>query len=276
MTFLQALVLGIIQGITEFLPISSSGHLVLTPFLFGWSIPAEQKFSFDVLVQLGTLVAVFAYFWKDIRTILTDFFQGLFHGAPFATPQSRLGWYLIVSAIPAGIFGFLLKDYIEEAFGSPVITAFFLFGTAALLFIGERLGKRNRSLNQAGWKDALWIGAAQILSLFPGVSRSGATIAGGMTRNLERKEAGRFSFLMSIPIMLAAGLYSALDLVNVPDLSTFLPVLAVGFVTAAVVGYISIAWLLSFLNRGSLIGFAIYCIAVASLILVFAYVSPSI
>jgi undecaprenyl-diphosphatase len=273
MTFLQALILGIVQGITEFLPISSSGHLVLTPFLFGWSIPAEQKFSFDVLVQLGTLVAVFVYFWKDIRAITTDFVQGMFHGTPFATPQSRLGWYLIAATIPAGIFGFLLKDYVEQAFASPVITALFLFGTAALLFMGERLGKRNRSLDQATWKDALWIGAAQILALFPGVSRSDATIAGGMTRNLERKEAGRFSFLMSIPIMLAAGLYSVLDLAYVPDLSTFLPVLAVGFVTAAVVGYLSIAWLLSFLNRGSLIGFAIYCIAIASLILILTYVT---
>jgi undecaprenyl-diphosphatase len=274
MTFLQALVLGIIQGITEFLPISSSGHLVLTPFLFGWQIPQDQKFSFDVLVQLGTLVAVFAYFWKDIQAIVSDFMGGLIHRTPFATPQSRLGWYLILASVPAGVFGILLKDYVEEAFSSPVLTAFFLFGTAALLFVGERLGKRNRSLNETSWKDALWIGAAQILALFPGVSRSGATIAGGMTRNLERKEAGRFSFLMSIPIMLAAGLYSSFDLLDIPDLAGFLPVLAVGFVTAAVVGYLSIAWLLSFLNRGSLTGFAIYCIAIATLILILTYAFP--
>jgi undecaprenyl-diphosphatase len=274
MTFLQALILGIVQGITEFLPISSSGHLVLTPFLFGWDIPADQKFSFDVLVQMGTLVAVFVYFWKDIRTIAIEFIQGLIKRQPFGTPQSRLGWYLILASIPAGIFGILLKDYVEEAFSSPILTAFFLIGTAALLFMGERLGKRNRTLTETNWKDALWIGAAQILALFPGVSRSGATIAGGMTRNLERKEAGRFSFLMSIPIMLAAGLYSALDLVNIPDLASFLPVLAVGFIVAAVVGYLSIAWLLSFLNRGSLKGFAFYCIAIAALILILAYAVP--
>jgi undecaprenyl-diphosphatase len=274
MTFIQALILGIIQGITEFLPISSSGHLVLTPFLFGWNIPPEQKFPFDVLVQLGTLVAVFVYFWKDIRSIGHDFIQGLLTRQPFATSQSRLGWYLILASIPAGIFGIFLKDYIEEAFNSPVLTAFFLFGTAALLFIGERLGKRTRSLAQTNWKDALWIGTAQIIALLPGVSRSGATIAGGLTRNLERKEAGRFSFLMSIPIMLAAGLYSMLDLINIPDLASFLPVLAVGFVTAAIVGYLAIAWLLSFLNRGSLTGFAIYCIALASLILILAYALP--
>jgi undecaprenyl-diphosphatase len=274
MTFLQALILGIVQGITEFLPISSSGHLVLTPFLLGWNIPEDQKFSFDVLVQMGTLVAVFVYFWKDIRTIVIEFIQGLIKRQPFGTPQSRLGWYLILASIPAGIFGILLKDTVEEAFSSPILTAFFLFGTATLLFMGERLGKRNRTLTEFHWKDAIWIGAAQILALFPGVSRSGATIAGGMTRNLERKEAGRFSFLMSIPIMLAAGLYSALDLVNIPDLAAFLPVLAVGFIVAAVVGYLSIAWLLSFLNRGSLKGFAFYCIAIAVLILILAYAVP--
>jgi undecaprenyl-diphosphatase len=272
MEFFQAFILGIIQGITEFLPISSSGHLVLTPFLFGWNIPPEEKFPFDVLVQLGTLVAVFVYFWKDIVAIVTDFVRGLITRQPFATVQSRLGWYLLLASVPAGIFGILLKDYVEEAFSSPVLTAFFLFGTAALLLLAERLGKRNRTLEHATWKDAVWIGAAQILALFPGVSRSGATIAGGMTRNLERKEAGRFSFLMSIPIMLAAGLYSTLDLLDVPNLAEFLPVLMVGFFTAAVVGYLAIAWLLSFLNRGSLKGFAFYCIGVASLILILAYV----
>jgi undecaprenyl-diphosphatase len=154
MTFLQALILGIVQGITEFLPISSSGHLVLTPFLLGWNIPEDQKFSFDVLVQMGTLVAVFVYFWKDIRTIVIEFIQGLIKRQPFGTPQSRLGWYLILASIPAGIFGILLKDYVEEAFSSPILTAFFLFGTATLLFMGERLGKRNRTLTETNWKDA--------------------------------------------------------------------------------------------------------------------------
>jgi len=274
MTFIQAFILGIIQGITEFLPISSSGHLVLTPFLFGWNIPAEQKFPFDVLVQLGTLAAVFAYFWKDIRAIVKDFVTGLINRQPLATAQSRLGWLLILASIPAGAAGFFLKESIETAFNSPILTAIFLFGTAGLLIVGERVGKRRRSLEEVGWKDALWIGAAQILALFPGVSRSGATIAGGMTRDLKRKEAGRFSFLMSIPIMLAAGLYSAFDLLKIPDLGAFLPVLAVGFITAAVVGYLAIAWLLSFLNRGSLVGFAIYCIAIASLILILAYAAP--
>ncbi len=141
-----------------------------------------------------------------------------------------------------------------------------------LLVIAERVGKRRRNLEQLNWVDAIWIGVFQILSLFPGVSRSGSTIAGGMTRNLERQSSGRFAFLMSIPVMLGAGLVSSLDLVKVPNLSAFLPVLAVGFFTAAVVGYLSIAWLLSFLNRHSLIPFAAYCSVLAVVILVLYYV----
>jgi undecaprenyl-diphosphatase len=274
MTIIQAFILGIVQGITEFLPISSSGHLVLTPFLLGWDIPKEQQFPFDVLVQLGTLVAVFIYFRKDLSAIAIGFTAGLVRRQPFATDQSRLGWLLILATIPAGIAGLLFKDLIVAAFDNPPLVAVFLFGTALLLFTGERVGKRNRTLDEVCWKDALWIGAAQILALFPGISRSGATIAGGLTRNLNRKEAGRFSFLMSVPIMLAAGFYSTLDLLTVPDLTAFLPVLAVGFLTAAIVGYFAIAWLLWFLNRGSLTGFAIYCIVIAALILVLNYALP--
>lgn len=274
MTILQAFVLGIIQGITEFLPISSSAHLVLAPFLFGWRIPPEHVFPFDVLVQLGTLLAVFAYFWKDLYSILRCFFIALGHRRPFENPQARLGWYLLLSAIPAGVIGLLLKDQVEKAFNSPVVTAGFLFVTAALLVIAERLGRRERSLGQLGWVDALWIGAAQALSIFPGISRSGATITAGMTRNFQRTDAGRFSFLMSIPVMLGAGLVSLRDLAHAPNLVSFLPVLLVGFVTAAVVGYFAIGWLLSFLSRKPMLPFAVYCTALALLILIVTYAFP--
>ncbi len=273
MTVLQALILGIVQGVTEFLPISSSGHLVLVPFLFNWQIPSDQAFSFDVLVQLGTLLAVFAYFWRDLYEIIRCFLIALSHRRPFESPEARLGWYLIISAIPASIVGLLFKSQIELAFASPGMVAVFLFVTALLLVVAERFGQRRRELVQMNWLDAVWIGAAQVLSLFPGVSRSGSTIAGGMTRNLERQSAGRFAFLMSIPVMLGAGLVSSLDLIGMPNLSSFLPVLAVGFLTAAVVGYLSIAWLLSYLNRHSLIPFAVYCSVLAVVILVLYYVA---
>ncbi len=266
MTFLQALILGIIQGLTEFLPISSSAHLVLTPYLLNWSIPEAQIFPFDVLVQLGTLVAVIVYFWKDLWGIITAFVRGLVQRRPFADPQSRLGWLLILASVPAGLAGVLIKDIVDAAFHSPTVTAGFLLVTAALLVVAEKIGRRTRSLEQLNWKDALWIGFAQVLALFPGVSRSGSTIAGGMTRHIDRRSAGRFSFLMSIPVMLAAGGLSVLDLLEMPDLASFLPVLAVGFVTAAVVGYLSIAWLLRFLTRNTLYGFAVYCVLLSALV----------
>ncbi|WP_299024499.1 undecaprenyl-diphosphatase UppP [uncultured Thermanaerothrix sp.] len=260
MTITQAFVLGIIQGITEFLPISSSAHLVIVPYLLGWHFPADQVFPFDVLVQIGTLVAVILYFWADLWHILTIWVKDMLARTPFAHFESRLGWLLLLSTLPGGIGGILLKDAVESAFLRPDVTAFFLFGTALFLFTAERYGRRNRTLADLNWKDALWIGVAQVLALFPGISRSGATIAGGMTRHLERPAAGRYAFLMAIPIMLAAGGASLWDLRHVNNLEEFLPVMAVGFSTAAVVGYLSIHWLLRFISRHTLLIFAFYCI----------------
>jgi undecaprenyl-diphosphatase len=271
MTLVQAIILGIIQGLTEFIPVSSSAHLVLTPYFFGWNIPIEEAFPFDVLVQLGTLAAVIIYFWKDLAEIVTTFFQGLKHSHPFADHRSRLGWYIILATIPAGIAGLLFKGQVEAAFNSPAMTGAFLFVTAAFLFLAEWFGKRNKTLAFIKWPDALLIGIAQIISIFPGISRSGSTISGGMLRNLQRPAAARFSFLMSIPIMLAAGLLSLKDLSNFSDLSAFLPNLLAGFIAAFIVGYITIHWLLRFLNKRSLNIFAIYCAALGVITLVVAY-----
>ncbi len=263
MTFLQSLILGIVQGLTEFLPVSSSGHLVLVPYLLGWNIPESQIFPFDVLVQIGTLIAVIVYFWNDLWTILKAFFKGLVQRKPFEDPNARLGWYLILATIPAGLAGLFLKSQVEAAFNSPRMTAYFLIGTAVLLLAAEFFSRRNRKLIELKWLDALWIGVFQAISIFPGISRSGSTITGGMTRNFDRPSAARFSFLMSIPVMLAAGALSVLDLIEVPNLGSFLPVLAVGFVAALVVGYLSIHWMLSFVRKHSLIYFAAYCALLA-------------
>lgn len=271
MSLLQAILLGIIQGLTEFLPVSSSAHLVLVPFLLGWAIPEDQTFSFDVLVQMGTLVAVIIYFRKDLLAIILAFVRAISSRKPFADPQANLGWYLILATIPAGLVGLFLKDKVEAVFNSPVVTAIFLLVTALLLTVSEWIGRRDRPLESMTWKDALWIGCFQALSIFPGISRSGSTISGGLSRNLERKGAARFAFLMSIPIMIAAGLLAGLDLLKMPDLSGFLPMLVAGFLSAAVVGYLSIHWLLSYLNRHSLRTFAIYCCIIAVTSLVVAY-----
>lgn len=267
MTFLQSLILGIVQGLTEYLPISSSAHLVLVPYLFNWSFPAAQIFPFDVLVQLGTLLAVILYFWKDLVSILKAFFKGLIDKEPFKDPQARLGWYLILATIPAALVGMLIKAQVEAAFSSPRLVAYFLFGTATLLILSDLVGKRTRQVEEMTWWDALWIGLFQAISVFPGISRSGATITGGMTHNFDRSNSARFSFLMSIPVMIGAGLVSIKDLVAVPDLAGFLPVLVVGFVAAMIVGYLSIHWLLSFIKRRKLWYFAVYCILLASTVL---------
>ncbi len=260
MTFLQAIILGIVQGLTEFLPISSSGHLVILPFFLNWQLPEKQMFVFDVLVQLGTLVAVIFYFRKELVTIIGAFFKQLFAGKPFATHDARLGWLLIVATIPAGLAGIFLQDLVEQSFASPLAAGVALLVTALIMLIAEKASLKIGDLEDVTFLTALAMGLMQALALFPGISRSGATISGGMYRDLNREAAGKFSFLMSIPVMLAAGGLSTYQMVTeVPDLTSFLPLMAVGFLTAMIVGYIAIRWLLKFLVKHSLVYFSAYC-----------------
>ena len=268
MTIIQSILLGIIQGLTEFLPISSSGHLVIIPKLLGWQIPAQEAFIFDVLVQVATLLAVITYFWPELLTIIKAFIIGLVRRKPFADPFARLGWYLILATIPAGLIGLTIKNLVEQAFNSMAAAGFFLLVTAGLLLLAERLGNRTRKMDQLNWIDAIWIGLFQALAIFPGVSRSGATMTGAMIRGLERPSSARFSFMMSIPIMLAAGLSASVDLLSVPNLGSVLPIFIPGFVTAAVVGYISIRWLIRYLANHPLTVFSIYCAVIGSLAIV--------
>ncbi|GAP20217.1 undecaprenyl-diphosphatase UppP [Leptolinea tardivitalis] len=271
MTIFQAIIMGIVQGLTEYLPVSSSGHLVIVPFLLGWTFPEDQIFVFDVLVQLGTLLAVIVYFWNDLINIIIEFFKSIAARKPFETPEARMGWLIILASVPGGLAGVLIKPVVEAAFSSPVAVGCLLFITAILLLIAEFIGRKERIFTSITWLDALMIGIGQAMSIFPGISRSGATISFGVMRGLKRSDAAKFSFLMSIPIMLAAGLYSALDLKDIANLSSFLPVILVGMVVAAIVGYFSIKWLLSFLNKKPLSVFAIYCAVVGALVLVVSF-----
>jgi undecaprenyl-diphosphatase len=271
MTILQAILLGIVQGLTEYLPISSSAHLVIIPFLLGWKFPEEVVLPFDVLVQMGTLAAVIVYFWADIWSIVKAFVAGLAQRKPFADPQARLGWLLILATIPAGLFGLLAKKLVDQTFQSGIVTGLFLFVTAALLLAAERMGKRTRNLKEMGWVDALWIGIAQAISIFPGISRSGATISGALARNLDRTSAARFSFLMSIPVMIAAGAVEVKDVLQVPGLSALIPQIVIGILVSALVGYFSIRWLLRFVTTHSLRPFAVYCTGMGILVVI-AYV----
>jgi len=259
MTLFQSIILGIIQGASEFLPISSSGHLVLAPYLFGWDINAQEAFVFDVLVQVATLSAVIIYYWKDLVSIFKAFTQGIIKKKPFDDFNSRLGWFLILATIPAGAAALLFKETFEKAFSDPKAAAIFLLVTSLLLIIGESFGKRIRKLESLTWLDALVLGIFQTLALFPGISRSGSTITGGLLRKFDRSTSARFSFLMAVPVMSAAGLLALLDLFQNPALLTNIPIYIAGCITSAIVGYFAIRWFIGFLSRQSLYFFALYC-----------------
>lgn len=275
MNIIQSFLLGIVQGLTEFIPVSSTAHLILVPWLLGWDTKpdfATFKFVFDILVQLGTLAAVIAYFWKDLLNIAGAVLGGLARGKPFEATEARLGWLIVIATIPAVVVGLLFKDFFESLHNSPVIVAAILIATAGLLLVSEQMGRQTRRLDSITWRDAVIIGIAQSLALFPGVSRSAATISGGLIRDLDRPAAARFSFLMSIPALLAAGTVGVKDLVALPHFTTYLPPLAIGFLAAAVVGFVSIRWLLNYLAGHPMNVFAWYRIAAGVLCVIVFFV----
>lgn len=268
---LTAILLGILEGLTEFIPISSTAHLLIAQHFL--SIPADEAaFAFNVLVQIGAILALIVYFWNDLLAILVDTLKNLGGVGNFkALPENaKMGWYIIIATIPALLAGALLKKYVEELFGLPLIEASIrLFAAAILLFLAEWVAKRVRNLDSMTWLDALIIGLMQVIAVFPGASRSGTTISGGLFRGFDRPSAARFAFLMSVPVMLAAGAYEALDLRKMANLSHVLPPVLVGMVAAAVVGWLSIRWLLGYLNKHSLYIFAAYCAVVGAICLAF-------
>lgn len=272
MTILHAFLLGIVQGLTEFIPVSSTAHLLIFEKLLGLS-PNDQLFSFSVIVQLGTVLAMLAFFWKDIWLITTSFLRGIQRKKPFENLQARLGWLVIVATLPALVMGLALQKTVESNFEQPFLQAGIrLLVTAVLLTAVEYFDKRARLLESATWVDALTVGLFQVLAIFPGASRSGSTIAGGMARGFDRPSAARFAFLMSGPILLAAGLYESVKVILLPNTTEFLPVLVIGFVTSAVVGWLGIKWLISYLSRHSMIVFAVYCAVLGALLLYLEWV----
>jgi undecaprenyl-diphosphatase len=260
MSIIQAIILGIVQGLTEYIPVSSTAHLILVPWLFGWQFDVPHaKFVFDILIQWGTLVGVVIYFWRDLISIAKAMLDGLKQRKLFGTSDARLGWFVIIATIPAAIAGLLFKNYVEQLYDQYTIIAIIMIIAAGLLIAAERFGKQQRTLESMTVKDAAIIGTWQVLTLAPGVSRSSATVSGGMLQNFLREPAARFSFLMSIPALLGAGVVALKDLFTYKDLFATLAIpLAVGFITAAISGYFTIRWLLGFLKSRSLNVFAIY------------------
>jgi undecaprenyl-diphosphatase len=263
----HAIVLGIVQGLTEFIPVSSTAHLFIVSSMLG--LPSDDRlFAFNVIIQLGTVAALLLFFWRDFLDIVKSFFAGIRSRNLFGEYSSRLGWLVIVATIPAGLVGLALKPLVQKMSGDPLLwAAVRLLFTAILLAVVEYFDKKSRTLETATWVDALTVGFFQVLAIIPGASRSGSTMAGAMFRGFDRPSAARFAFLMSAPILLAAGLYETIQAILLPNTTEFLPILLAGFVTSALVGWFAIRWLLGFLRQHSLYIFSAYCLLAGIVVL---------
>ncbi|AXY52309.1 UDP pyrophosphate phosphatase [Rhodococcus ruber] len=266
MTWLQALVLGLVQGLTEFLPISSSGHLrIVSEIFFGTDAGA----SFTAVTQLGTEAAVLVFFGKDIVRIVAAWFRGLAHREHRSDLDYRMGWYVIVGTIPVGVLGFLFKDQIRTGARNLWLIATMLIVFALVIAAAERYGRKTRKLDELTLRDGIVMGSAQALALIPGVSRSGGTISAGLFLGLTREAAARYSFLLAIPAVVASGLFSLPDAFEPAGegLSASGAQLFVATAVAFAVGYASIAWLLKFVVDHSMYWFVGYRIALGTLVL---------
>ena len=264
MTILQALILGIVQGFTELLPISSSAHLALTPWLLGWP---DHGLAFDVALHLGTLIAIVAYFQEEWRRLFSAAVS-LVRKRRAETDEEKRVVFLVIATIPAGIAGLLLEDAAETVFRSPALIATNLIVLGVLLWAVDRFMSRERGMESMGWKDAMAIGVAQCFALVPGVSRSGSTITAGRALKLTRESAAVFSFLLSMPITLAAIVLKLPDAVR--EAESLLP-MAVGVVAAAVSAWVAIAVLLKYVARRSFGVFAVYRLLFGALIFYLIY-----
>ena len=271
MPILHAIVLGIVQGLTEFLPISSSGHLIVVPWLFGWDDFSDEgiKKAFDVALHFGTLIAVVAYFRRDVVSLVRNGVRAVFVSSERANPEGRLAWLLVLSCVPAALVGALFESWIDDTLGGPIVIAvsLVLFGVV-LAWADRRAG--SRSLESLNLRDTVLVGAAQVLALNPGTSRSGITMSAARLLGYERDAAVRLSFLMSLPVILGAVVVKVGGLVadGVPD--GLLTPMIVGVITAAISGWIAVSGLLRLVRTRNFDPFVVYRVALAALILLVA------
>ncbi len=251
MTIIQAVILGIVQGVTEFLPISSSGHLVLLQKIFGI---ADPSLTFEIVVHLGTLLAVFAVFWRDILALLKKPFQ-------------KFTYLLIIGTIPTGIIGVVFKDFFERIFASGSTLGFGFLITGFVLLFAHNIRYGYKDLDETSYFDAIFVGALQGIAILPAVSRSGLTISGALFRNMDRDFAAKFSFMLSIPAILGAAVFDAKDILKV-GLGNLNPFnLGAGFVLSAIFGYISIKFMLNIIKKGKIKYFSFYVFILGVLVL---------
>lgn len=279
MLFFPSLVLGLVQGLAEFLPISSSAHLILVRWAAGWTDPVLNRLSFDVALHLGTLTALLIVFAADWRRLAAAGWAGLKERRLGGDPDRRLAWFLVAASVPGALAGALAEGLVQQAFhelplapAALLTMAAVIAGAGLLLWLADARGRRGRDLGRLTWVDAGLIGLAQALAIFPGVSRSGATITAGLFLGLDRPSAAKFSFLLSAPIIAGGGVKGLIDLAReaaAGGVSTNeLLILPVGFVAAAVSGFVCIRFLLSFLNRHSTRVFAWYRLALGAAVAV--------
>ncbi len=256
------LALAILQGLTEFLPISSSAHLILLPIIAGWQ---DQGLAFDVAVHVGTLSAVIFYFRKTLKTLISDWSQSVILRKQ--SGDSYLAWAVLLATIPAGLAGLLLNDLVDTYLRSPVVIATTTIGFGLLLGWADWYGKRQRTLNHLNWKDILYIGIAQAISLIPGTSRSGITMTAGLMLGLDRQAAAQFSFLLSIPIIFLAGGWITVKLIN-SALPIEWSVLAYGALFSAISAYLCIYFFMKLINQIGMLPFVIYRLILGCILLV--------
>jgi len=261
MTLIQIFVLALVQGLTEFLPISSSAHLILVPVLNGW---ADQGLAFDVAVHVGTLSAVVWYFRKEVASMSVDWFASI--GQRRLIGESRLAWAVIMGTIPVGLAGLLLHDFVDTQLRSPLVIAWATIGFGLLLWLADVKGKRQRDEHRINWKDVLVIGLAQALALIPGTSRSGITMTAALFMGLTRQAAARFSFLLSIPTIVMAGGYKGLKLLEETAPVDWLA-LVLGIVLSGITAYVCIYYFLKLLDRMGMLPFVIYRMVLGAVLL---------
>ena len=261
MDVLQAIVLAIVQGLTEFLPISSSGHLILIPRLLGWQ---DQGLAFDVAVHLGTVLAVITYFRAEIRDILAAFFRSLSTGR--VEGDARLGWAVLLGTLPVALIGWLFGSHVETMLRSPVLIGLATAGFGLLLWLADRYGKRQRDEHHLSWQDVIVVGLAQALALIPGTSRSGITMTAGLMMGLSREAAARFSFLLAIPVIILAGGFETVHWFSDPD-STPWHILVIGALVAGLFAFLCIDIFLKLVERVGMLPFALYRLLLGVLII---------
>ena len=272
MNLLQSVTLGLVQGLTEFLPISSTAHLAVIPRLLKWPDPGAAG---TAVIQLGTMAAVVAYFWKDLTQMAGAFLRSLRPGQDRSSVPARLGWAVVVGTLPISVVGLLLKKQIETSFRSGYVIGGAMVGMALLLWLAEAVAKHRRTIEHIEVRDGWLVGAAQALALVPGASRSGSTLAGALLAGLTREAAARFSFLLSVPAVILSGLLEMKDVLDpppplpgaAPAMQWTLPDLVVATVISGVVGYASIAFLLRYLRTHTTLVFIVYRILLGALIL---------